>query len=974
MPRKVKNQPNILPINKDERSSRFVVDLISVKSEKTKEKQEKSRETNNKFFIDRVAELEINFREKMSSVKSSVLWFSKNFSSKFRALKQFSVQEKVGQHEEEIGFRKNQNEKEWIPACACLAARRAGMTRMNKGMTRMNKWYGDYRERLEELAFFGLFKFVVKLVIRAFRLFYKICYGAGWLFIFLIRLLMIILNKLVLVNVMRTMRNSLRVMRVWWVKTNTLIKMMGDYIIGAGKSLKQKFRMIIARFYSPRCPSCYETGSFGEAGRSALLRSRMTGKRDGAEDYEELPVEKESYSRRVVFKPVLGFALILFILILPFKAFTYYKSLDVGGLKGRVLGVTDTAVSDLMSAAQQMSQLNFNQAGQDFREAGDNFLKAEKELGNINEIIFSLASFVPSGEIRLAAESKKILAAGQIASSLGSNLNLALESLFGNQDHDLLEIIDSFVIYGEKAVKDTQSLNLQLNLIDERVLPSDYEKQFIFLKEKVGDLEKKLTEFVELINDLKIFLGENQDKRYLLVFQNNTELRATGGFIGSFALVDFREGKIKSIEVPGGGSYDTEGGMRELVAAPEPLSLVNPLWHFWDANWWPDWRLSAEKLMWFYERSDGPTVDGVISFTPTVLEKLLKIIGPVDMTEEYGVILTAENFWLETQAIAEEKLTPEQIQAGESHKPKRIIGDLMNKIIEELPNHLNKESLIQLLSVVEDSLSEKHILFYFVDERLQAEVEKLGWDGSISQTNWDYLAVINTNIAGGKSDKRMDEEINQVVEIMPNGSIVNTVKIVRTHTGVKREPFCGVRNVNWMRIYVPAGSELLEAQGFRQPDEIYFEKAEIEWQKDPLVFQAETTARLHEPSGTKIYNESGKTVFANWSMVDPGESVTIYLKYKLPFNLEKEQEENSLVDKIKDLINPAQIELYPYAMLLQKQAGAMASNINSSLILPGNFKIAWKYPKDLSTTQDGWQISDELDADRYWAVLLEIND
>ena len=58
--------------------------------------------------------------------------------------------------------------------------------------------------------------------------------------------------------------------------------------------------------------------------------------------------------------------------------------------------------------------------------------------------------------------------------------------------------------------------------------------------------------------------------------------------------------------------------------------MIAPQWYFWDANWWADWPTSANKLMWFYEKSNGPTVDGVVSFTPTVMEELLKIIGPIE--------------------------------------------------------------------------------------------------------------------------------------------------------------------------------------------------------------------------------------------------------------------------------------------------------------------------------------------------------
>ncbi|MFA4941977.1 MAG: DUF4012 domain-containing protein, partial [Patescibacteria group bacterium] len=628
----------------------------------------------------------------------------------------------------------------------------------------------------------------------------------------------------------------------------------------------------------------------------------------------------------------------------------------------------ETALDDRSAASQSSTQLDFSGASDNFAKAGANFLEAQKQVSDINDVFFSLASLAPGGEIKLASEGKKILAAGQIASSLGENLSLAMKSLFESKDKDVLEILNSFTEYGKITASEAIDLDNKLKEIDINSLPAEYKDKFIFLQEKTEILKNGLAQFVDLADKLRIFLGANQDKRYLLVFQNNTELRATGGFIGSFALVDFKDGKIKNIEAPGGGSYDTEAGLRELVAAPQPLSLVNPLWHFWDANWWPDWRTSARKLMWFYERSDGPTVDGVISFTPTVLEKLLEITGPIDMNENYGVTLTADNFWEVTQAIVEKKPA-----AGEENKPKKIIGELMDKIIAELPVDLNKEKLVKLLSLVEESLSEKQILFYFVDEKLQAEMEKRGWDGEIKKTGRDYLSVVNTNIAGGKSDKKIEETINQTTEVMPNGSMINTVKIIRKHTGTKGEPFVGVRNVDWMRVYVPAGSELLEAQGFRKPDEIYFEKPDENWAKDSLVYQEETNSKIHEPSGTRIYEENSKTVFANWTMVDPGESTVIYLKYKLPFVLEENEQAESFWNKLKRIANPGQRELFPYTLLAQKQAGSIGSEINSSLKLPDNFKIVWKYPNDLNLSNEGWQVNSKLDTDKYWAVLLEKN-
>ncbi|MCK4553548.1 DUF4012 domain-containing protein [Candidatus Parcubacteria bacterium] len=868
----------------------------------------------------------------------------------------------------------------------------------NAAFSKLEKAYEKHGKKINQLAFFFLFRYFALFILLAVKWFYKLCYGVGWLVIFIVRFVWLAGLAVVKPIICLIHKISFSSVKIGIIKLLNFaaapplasgggLRRSKKTPAKAGQKLNDNFRTVwqklkIVNVVAVLCPLWLSEAS------ERLRRGKKVKK----------IVEPSSAlsAASALRAKMLSFAIILFIIILPFKALTFYKSLNLGDLRGKVLGVTETAINDLVKAGDSVAELQFSQASQNFSSAGSNFLQAQNELDKISDLLFVLASIAPDQKLRMAADAKHILSAGQAAAAMGNELSLAMDSLFGG-NNDLIKILNSFSEHGNKAVIQAKNLKTQLNKINSDTLPAEYREQFILIQEKGEVLENGLSEFVDLISKIQAFLGINQDKRYLLVFQNNTELRASGGFIGSYALVDFSDGKIKNIEAPAGGSYDTEAGLYEHIISPEPLHLVNPLWHFWDANWWPDWEKSAKKLMWFYEKSDGPTVDGVIAFTPTVIERILAAIGPIDMSQDYGVIIDAENFWLTTQKLAEQKFTltpspsPTPIAIGEgegglniqfplSHRngreaggegPKKIIGDLMNKIIEELPNRLNKDTLIGLIKALEESLSQKHILFYFTDDELQNKVADLGWDGKIKQTNWDYLMVVNTNIAGGKSDKKIKEVINHSAEVLADGTIINTVVIKRTHTGIKREPFCGVRNVNWMRIYAPIGSELIEARGFDRPDEIYFAEPEECWQTDSDLY-FETTAQIHWPSRTKIYNESWKTVFANWTMVDPGETITIYLKYKLPFKLEKTNESRNLIEQIENYLNPEQKLLYPYALLAQKQSGSIASEINSVLKLPNNFNIVWQYPDGLAVTVDGWDISDSLEEDKYWAVILEM--
>lgn len=693
------------------------------------------------------------------------------------------------------------------------------------------------------------------------------------------------------------------------------------------------------------------------------------------------------------YRSIFVFFIVLCFLVIPFKILAYFNLFDFKNLEAKIMNRSEMALTSLMAAGDSVSKMDFKSADSNFKSAGSNFLEAQTELNLINDSILALASLSNNPKIKLASESKNFLQAGVVASSLGQNLVLATDSLFSGAKNNFSASLDNFSNYGNLAVKDANNLRNILAKVDINNLPNEYRLKFSALNKQAILLADNLASFIDAGTKLKETLGLSRDKRYLLVFQNNSELRASGGFIGSYALVDFRDGQIRNLEIPGGGSYDTEAGLNMRIIAPEPLWLVNPLWHFWDANWWPNWPTTAQNLKWFYEKSGGPSVDGVISITPTVIEKLLEITGPIDLTKEYGLVIDANNFWETTQKVVEQKnlakTHPEYIadlatssalveanlslqqdlENNPDNKPKKIIGDLTAKILEVLPQKLNKENLVKIISLFESSLSEKQIMFYFTDQNFQTAVSSRNWAGEIRESDKDYFMLVNTNIAGQKTDRKIIENIDHFSEVDSDGVITNTVKITRTHTGLKNEPFFGSRNVDWMRIYVPAGSELISATGFNSPDSQYLDKRpEAGWLKSPLLSNEEN-ALIDGESATKIYLENGKTVFANWTMVDPGQSIEIIIKYRLPFNFFSKETSHDWLTRVNKFLNPEQADSLTYSLLLQKQPGASPDSFSSHLILPTGINIFWRYPEDLKSA-NGWEINTKLDSDKYWSILM----
>lgn len=724
-----------------------------------------------------------------------------------------------------------------------------------------------------------------------------------------------------------------------------------------------------------------------------FLDKRAEELRDKFSDFEA------KHFRTSLFGKISLFFLVLFLIFLPFKILAFYQVIDLPKLKNNISNNSHLAINDLISAASAASRLDLKLASSDFSGATIHFLQAENDLKNIDDSLLQLAGLFGNQEMKLAASGKKFLQAGALASSMGKHLSLAIDGIFSKQDPK--ESLKIFSDEGKKALSYSKDLSKVLADIDPKVLPEEYRQQFLDLRQKAFAVDEILREIIPKANKFGELLGVQRNQRYLLIFQNNTEMRGSGGFMGSYALVDFSGGKIKNLEIPGGGTYDTKGGLKEFIKSPVALRLIAPRWYFWDSNWFPDWALSAQNIRLFYEKSGGPTVDGVIAFTPDIISNLLEITGPIDMTQDYGVIIDANNFYELTQQITEkdnlvrdgdlsvddfvatatsslEKANSaievkQDLDRNINNKPKKIIGDLTAKILVVLPDKIDRNNIVKIISLVESSLSSKQLMFNFSNQDLQAEMEKRNWAGRQENTSGDYLMVVNTNISGGKSDYKMEEKIEQITEIKEDGEIINTVKITRKHNGVKGEKLFGMKNVDWLRIYVPEGSKLISATGFKAPDSTLFKRAQADWGEIPLLANGEGSAEI--VNGTMIYQENKKTVFANWLITDPGSESVVELKYSLAKKIAFPKKDLlGWKDDFYHLIFGENEKLSTYSLLVQKQPGAKPSSYTSVLKLDSQQYInIWSYPEESKINSSGWKKDSLLDQDLSFGAILKGN-
>jgi hypothetical protein len=544
-------------------------------------------------------------------------------------------------------------------------------------------------------------------------------------------------------------------------------------------------------------------------------------------------------------------------------------------------------------------------------------------------------------------------------------------SVFSDQEHflkgqPLSYKLEYFFVRLREAEPLVHASARSLSLIEEKHLPADVATQLDGLKTTLPVLDDQLQRMNQIRDPLLAFSGHGSLQRYLIMFQNNTELRATGGFMGSFALVDLDRGEIKNIEIPGGGPYDLQGSLLDYYQSPRALQLVNPRWEFQDTNWFLDWPTSAATISRFYERAGGPSVDGVISVDTHVMEELLRLVGPISLPE-YDVEISADNF---------RELLQEQVEVlydREENKPKKIIGDLAPELLQRVKDMPVSQSL-ELAAVLGDLLDTRSIQLYHNNKQVSDIFASVGWDGSIVDTAGDYVSVVHTNVAGGKTDGVIEDRYNLSVHIGENGEITNTLTIKREHTGEKGAIFNGVRNVNYLRVYVPEGSVLLSASGFVPPPQHLFEQPDPSWKQDAELAKSEANYIVDLESGTETYRESGKTVFANWTQVEPGSTVEVKLVYRSASGLKTYDvptRDASWTDWFSGQTARPEQNVRVYSMYWQKQPGAWDPQITLSVDYPQAWRLE---PLDSVIPTDAgpgnWRVQQTQHADSWWNFVM----
>ncbi|MBI5229891.1 MAG: DUF4012 domain-containing protein [Candidatus Magasanikbacteria bacterium] len=640
------------------------------------------------------------------------------------------------------------------------------------------------------------------------------------------------------------------------------------------------------------------------------------------------------------FKTASAFVATALLIIIPVKTLSAYSTLKESRSTLQTQSVN--AFQSLKASGDALLTIENNDASGNIQTALTLFNKANGELAEIDSITRTLLRLSPSRYAQFETGSH-ILRAGALVSRALLPLTTALTTFKHTTDTPLTDRLLLFQKALKEALPSIAAANIELRGVKEEALPAQYRTQFLMVKNYLTNLENDAHVADPLFGLLYEMLGGASDRRYLVVFQNNTEMRATGGFIGSFALLDIARGELKQIRFPKGGSYDLQGNLKIALEPPAPLKLLRTKWEFQDANWFPDFPASARKLAWFYEKSGGATVDGVIALDTTILVDLLKLTGPLAIPA-FNKTVSADN------AIVTIQTEVEMNYDHQINEPKRFLGAVIEEMIKKIKTDPANE--LSVLSILQNNLAERHLqLMSFHDTDEQSILEH-DWGGALKDNaGGDYLAVINTNIGGQKTDGVITQKTRLQTTVQEDGSIINTLTIERAHHGTQGQLFYGVPNIDYARVLVPQGSMLINATGFSYPEENMVKTSDEQYNTDQDLARVETEQKIDEASGTVINTQFNKTSFANWIITKPGETSIATITYRLPFNVFTNSKKSSF-ENFNQWLGGANEQMINYSLLVQKQAGMVDNNFTHRMVFPNPTEAVWMTPTEWIAPDD----------------------
>lgn len=592
-----------------------------------------------------------------------------------------------------------------------------------------------------------------------------------------------------------------------------------------------------------------------------------------------------------------------------------------------------TGMDNLRQTKLSLEKGEFEQSMK-FNQKADKFLVVSQKTLNLASPFYSL--------IGLGKQTKSIASSISFANQVNQSLKVFLQTFekITQTGTDFINGEGVDWLETQRIIKTNYAYAYQQASLAQSSLKEAEEGFSYFKKKEVFDLTSSyLADYREKLlkgQSLSVFLPEivglNSRKTYLILFQNNLELRPTGGFISAFGLVSLENGKLINFEVH--DIYEADSQLKGQIEPPQKINeiLGEKVWYFRDANFDPEFTASAQKALWFLDKEMNVTADGVIAVNLQILQKTLEVLGETSVPG-YDEKISFEN-------LSQKVIQYSETSSFKKENKKEFLVSLIETIFSEVKK-AEKEKIIKLEGVIFNQLETNEALLFSQDLNVQSQINELGWGGGLKQYQKkiegysifsDYLYLNEANLGVNKVNYFMDRKTDHQIDISNQGVVKEKLSLIYENKSPSENWPAGSYK-NYLRVYLPYGIKLISAL-----------------RTDPL--NKDIWAPFNDDQ-IEIFDQSGKTVLGLFFEVPAGQKTKLEINYELGEKLDLTAKINS------------------YLLMVQKQPGIYSQDYNLIVSFPQNLVPLRVIPKAV-VGEGKLLINEKLTQDKILQIDLAI--
>lgn len=471
--------------------------------------------------------------------------------------------------------------------------------------------------------------------------------------------------------------------------------------------------------------------------------------------------------------------------------------------------------------------------------------------------------------------------------------------------------------------------------------------QLAQLMQLIPQVQTDLAQVRDLLNAAGWMLGVNDPRTFLVQTMDRGELRPTGGFTGQYGELSIKGGRIAPFSLRDISLVEYVDNSPTLgqVALPQYRSwwpFAN--WGLRDSNLSADFPTSAQIAINKYKSEVGHKVDGVIMFTPFLVEHVLQVIGPIHVAG-YNDTITAQNveerlhyYQQDNSGLAKQVV----YQPGDTttSSRKRFTSLLAHLLLDRV-RHAPPDEILAIAGQMLHDLKTKDLQIYVTNSQAESVLEQYGDAAQVDRsTTHDGLYVVQANISASKASQFVRSIIHDTVTLNTDGGATHVMQLRLVYNQVG--PVYGYDTYHdYVRIYVPPTSKFLWGDGFDTgtplcgatyvacPQDGVYPKNEL--QCPPGQYQPGASApSISDEDGGRWHpldtvgpptnfhsDEAGRAMFGGWVVVPKNCTMTVTLSWYVP---------------------PTG-HTAPYGLLVQRQAGTFPELDLTMLPTPGNCSV-----------------------------------